>query len=167
TNPLLTVVDIETMAALAHQHGAHCVVDNTFASPYLQQPLPLGADAVVHSTTKYISGHSDVVGGFVASNDEEWDAQLGFIQNAVGAVPGPFDCFLTLRGAKTLAVRMDRHCWNAEAVVEGLVGHPAVERVLYPGLTDHPGHAVAAGQMRAFGGMVSFTVAAGEEAALK
>jgi cystathionine gamma-synthase len=155
------------VAAVAHEHGARCVVDNTFASPYLQQPLPLGADAVVHSTTKYISGHSDVVGGFVATDDEEWNAQLGFIQNAVGAVPGPFDCFLTLRGAKTLGVRMDRHCLNAAAIVEMLTDHPAVDLVLYPGLDTHPGHDVARRQMRAFGGMVSFTVAAGEDAALK
>ncbi|MDQ1396045.1 MAG: cystathionine gamma-synthase [Acidimicrobiaceae bacterium] len=166
TNPLLSIVDIAAVCAAAHAHGARVVVDNTFASPYLQQPLTLGADAVVHSTTKYISGHSDVVGGFVATNDVGWDTDLGFVQNAVGAVPGPFDCFLALRGVKTLAVRMERHCANAAAVAEMLCRHPAVAEVRYPGLPQHPGHEVAVRQMRGFGGMVSFTVAGGEAAAL-
>jgi cystathionine gamma-synthase len=166
TNPLLAVVDIEAVAEFAHVRGAICVVDNTFATPYLQQPLSLGADAVVHSTTKYVGGHSDVVGGFVATNDDALDERLGFLQNAAGAVPGPFDCFLALRGLKTLAVRMDRHCANAAAVAEMLCRHPAVERVLYPGLPGHPGHEVAARQMRGFGGMVSCTLRGGEEAAL-
>ena len=142
------------------------VVDNTFATPYLQQPLTLGADIVVHSATKYLGGHSDVVGGFLAVDDDELGERLRFTQNAAGAVPSPFDCYLVLRGVKTLAVRMDRHCENARAVVDLLVGHPAVERVLYPQLPDHPGHAAAAKQMRDFGGMVSFTVAAGMEAAM-
>jgi len=166
TNPLLSVVDIAAVAALAHQRGAVCVVDNTFASPYLQQPLALGADVVVHSTTKFLNGHSDVVGGFVATDDAERDARLGFVQNAAGAVPGPFDCFLTLRGVRTLAVRMDRHCASAAAVAERLSEHPAVESVFYPGLPTHPGHALAARQMRGFGGMVAFTLAGGEQAAL-
>jgi cystathionine gamma-synthase len=166
TNPLLTVVDIEAVAAFAHERGARCVVDNTFATPYLQQPLALGADAVVHSTTKYLGGHSDVVGGFVATGDEELAARLRFLQNAVGAVPGPFDCFLVLRGVKTLAVRMDRHCANARAVVDLLTAHPAVARVLHPSLPEHPGHRVAATQMRDFGGMVSFLLAGGRDAAL-
>ena len=144
-----------------------CVVDNTFATPYLQQPLALGADIVVHSATKYLGGHSDVVGGFVALDDDELAERLRFTQNAAGAVPAPFDCYLVLRGVKTLAVRMDRHCANARAIVDLLVGHPAVERVLYPQLPDHPGHAAAAKQMRDFGGMVSFTCAAGEAAALR
>jgi cystathionine gamma-synthase len=167
TNPMLSVADVAAVAGLAHERRALCVVDNTFATPYLQQPLDLGADVVVHSTTKYLNGHSDVVGGFVAIADPERDERLGFVQNAVGAVPGPFDCFLALRGVKTLAVRMDRHCANAAAVARLLCDHPAVERVLYPGLESHPGHAVAARQMRAFGGMVSFAVAGGEEAALR
>jgi cystathionine gamma-synthase len=142
------------------------VVDNTFATPYLQQPLTLGADIVVHSATKYLGGHSDVVGGFVAVDDDELGERLRFTQNAAGAVPAPFDCYLVVRGVKTLAVRMDRHCENARAVVDLLVGHPAVDRVLYPQLPDHPGHAAAAKQMSDFGGMVSFTVAAGKEAAM-
>jgi cystathionine gamma-synthase len=167
TNPMLSIVDIAAVAGVAHRHGALVVVDNTFATPYLQQPLALGADLVVHSTTKYIGGHSDVVGGFVATGDAGVAEQLAFIQNAVGAVPAPFDCFLTLRGIKTLAVRMDRHCANAAAVVDLLVGHPQVDHIFYPGLVGHPGHAVAARQMRGFGGMVSFTVAGGEEAALE
>ncbi len=167
TNPLLTCVDIERVAELAHAHGAIVVVDNTFATPYLQTPLADGADIVVHSATKYLGGHSDVVGGFVALNDEELAAQLRFTQNAAGAVPAPFDCYLVLRGVKTLAVRMDRHCSNARAIVDLLLGHPAVERVFYPQLPDHPGHAAAARQMRDFGGMVSFTMAAGEAAALE
>ena len=166
TNPLLSCVDIEAVAAVAHERGANVVVDNTFATPYLQNPLALGADAVVHSATKYLGGHSDVVGGFVAMNDDALAEGVGFVQNAAGAVPAPFDCYLVLRGVKTLGVRMERHCANARAVVDLLVGHPAVERVLYPQLPDHPGHAAAARQMRDFGGMVSFTCAGGEEAAL-
>ena len=165
TNPLLTCVDIEAVAALAHEHGVLVVVDNTFATPYLQQPLVLGADIVVHSATKYLGGHSDVVGGFVAVIDDGLADRLRFTQNAAGAVPAPFDCYLVLRGVKTLGVRMDRHCQNARAVVDVLVRHPAVERVLYPQLPDHPGHAAAAKQMRDFGGMVSFTVRGGGEAA--
>ncbi len=165
TNPLLTCIDIEAVASVAHEHGALVVVDNTFATPYLQQPLPLGADIVVHSATKYLGGHSDVVGGFVAVDDDTLADRLRFTQNAAGAVPAPFDCYLVLRGVKTLAVRMDRHCQNARAVVDLLVGHPAVERVLYPQLPDHPGHAAAARQMRDFGGMVSFTLRGGADAA--
>lgn len=167
TNPLLRCFDIEAIAALAHERGAMVVVDNTFATPYLQQPLSLGADVVVHSATKYLGGHSDVVGGFLALNDEGLTQRLRFTQNAAGAVPAPFDCYLALRGVKTLAVRMERHCANARAVVDLLVGHPAVERVLYPQLPDHPGHEAAAKQMRDFGGMVSFTLRAGKEAALR
>jgi cystathionine gamma-synthase len=166
TNPMLGIVDIAAVARLAHERGARCVVDNTFATPYLQQPLALGADAVVHSTTKYLGGHSDVVGGFVAANDVNLAAHIAYLQNAVGGVPGPFDCFLVLRGVKTLAVRMERHCANAAAVVDMLERHPAVAAVRYPGLPTHPGHEIAARQMRDFGGMVSFTVAAGEGAAL-
>jgi cystathionine gamma-synthase len=162
TNPLLTCIDIEAVAALAHERGALVVVDNTFATPYLQQPLTLGADIVVHSATKYLGGHSDVVGGFVAVDDDVLAERLRFTQNAAGAVPAPFDCYLVLRGVKTLAIRMERHCHNARAVVDALLGHPAVERVLYPMLPDHPGHAAAARQMRDFGGMVSFTVREGE-----
>jgi cystathionine gamma-synthase len=167
SNPTLSIVDITAVAAFAHDRGARLVVDNTFATPYLQQPLALGADVVVHSTTKYLGGHSDVVGGFVAMNDSELAEEMAFFQNAAGGVPGPLDCYLVLRGAKTLAVRMDRHCDNAAAVVEMLVGHPAVSRVMYPGLPSHPGHAVATRQMSGFGGMVSFVVAAGEGAALE
>jgi cystathionine gamma-synthase len=166
TNPLLSCVDISAVAAVAHDRGARVVVDNTFATPYLQQPLAVGADVVVHSTTKYLGGHSDVVGGFVALNDSALAERLAFLQNAVGAVPSPFDCYLVLRGVKTLAVRMERHCGNARALVGMLVDHPGVRRVLYPGLDDHPGHAVAARQMRDFGGMVSFLASGGEEAAL-
>lgn len=166
TNPLLTCFDIEAIADAAHARGAIVVVDNTFATPYLQQPLTLGADIVVHSATKYLGGHSDVVGGFVAVNDDELAERLRFTQNAAGAVPAPFDCYLVLRGVKTLAVRMERHCHNARAVVDLLAGHPAVERVLYPQLPDHPGHAAAAKQMRDFGGMVSFTLVAGRAAAM-
>ncbi|MGH9126516.1 MAG: cystathionine gamma-synthase [Acidimicrobiales bacterium] len=167
TNPRLSIVDIAAVVERAHARGALVVVDNTFATPYLQQPLSLGADVVVHSVTKYLGGHSDVVGGFVAVNDAALAERLGFLQNAIGAVPGPFDCFLVLRGVKTLAVRMDRHCANAAAVVDLLVGHPGVAEVRYPGLASHPGHEVAARQMRGFGGMVSFIVAGGEEAALE
>jgi cystathionine gamma-synthase len=166
TNPALTVVDIAALAQVAHARGGSVVVDNTFATPYLQQPLVLGADVVVHSSTKYLSGHSDVVGGFVATNDAEIAARLGFVQNAVGAVPSPFDCYLVLRGVKTLAVRMDRHCENARAVVAMLAEHSAVAKVLYPGLPMHTGHGVARKQMRDFGGMVSFVTAGGEAAAL-
>ena len=158
TNPLLTCIDIESIADLAHSRGALVVVDNTFATPYLQQPLHFGADIVVHSATKYLGGHSDVVGGFVALDDDDLAEQIRFTQNAAGAVPAPFDCYLLLRGVKTLALRMDRHCANARAIVDLLVGHPAVDRVLYPQLPDHPGHAAAAKQMRDFGGMVSFTM---------
>ncbi len=167
TNPMLGLVDIARVAEIAHDGGARLVVDNTFATPYLQRPLELGADIVVHSTTKYAGGHSDVVGGFAATDDAEIDEHLGFLQNAVGAVPAPLDCYLVLRGLKTLAVRMDRHCDNAEAVVDFLQGHPAVTTVLYPGLPDHPGHALAARQMARFGGMVSFVVAAGPDVANK
>jgi cystathionine gamma-synthase len=167
TNPLLRCFDIEAIATLARSRNALCVVDNTFATPYLQQPIGLGAHVVVHSATKYIGGHSDVVGGFVALDDDELATRLRFTQNAAGAVPSPFDCYLALRGAKTLAVRMERHCTNARAVVDLLVGHPAVERVLYPQLPDHPGHPAAAKQMRDFGGMVSFTLRDGAEAALR
>jgi cystathionine gamma-synthase len=167
TNPLLTVVDIAAAATVAHERGALVVVDNTFATPYLQQPVGLGADIVVHSSTKYLGGHSDVVGGLVAVGDAGMAEQIAFVQNAAGAVPGPFDCYLVLRGVKTLAVRMDRHCDNARAVAALLAEHPAAARVLYPGLPSHPGHDVARRQMHDFGGMVSFTVAAGEDAALK
>jgi cystathionine gamma-synthase len=167
TNPLLTCFDIEAVAEIAHAHGALVVVDNTFATPYLQQPISLGADIVVHSATKYLGGHSDVVGGFLAVDDDEIAGRLRFTQNAAGAVPSPFDCYLVLRGAKTLGVRMDRHCENARAIVDLLTGHDAVERVLYPQLPDHPGHAAAAKQMRDYGGMVSFTVAGGETVARK
>ncbi len=156
TNPLLGIADIAALAQVAHDRGALLVVDNTFASPYLQQPLALGADVVVHSTTKYLGGHSDVVGGALVVQDEETYQTLKYHQNALGAVPGPFDAWLTLRGARTLGIRMDRHCDNAERVAQFLTRHPKVRRVLYPGLPDHPGHDVAAKQMRRFGGMVSF-----------
>jgi cystathionine gamma-synthase len=167
TNPLLGIADIAALAEVTRGAGARLVVDNTFASPYLQQPLALGADVVLHSTTKYVGGHSDVVGGALVLDDDELAEQLTFTQNSVGSVPGPFDAWLTLRGAKTLAVRMERHSDNAERVVEALAAHPAVAKVLYPGLPGHPGHEVAAKQMRRFGGMVSFLVAGGKEAALK
>lgn len=167
TNPLLTCIAIEAVASLAHERGALVVVDNTFATPFLQQPLSLGADVVVHSATKYLGGHSDVVGGFLAVNDDEFADRLRFTQNAAGGVPAPFDCYLVLRGVKTLGVRMERHCSNARAVVDMLLGHPAVERVLYPQLPDHPGHRAAAKQMRDFGGMVSFTLRGGLDAALE
>lgn len=166
TNPLLRVIDIEAVAELAHERDALVVVDNTFATPYLQTPLALGADIVVHSATKYLGGHSDVVGGFLATNDDERAERLGFLQNAIGGVPGPFDCWLVLRGVKTLAVRMQRHCANARAVAEMLREHPAVEHVYYPGLDSNPGHETAKRQMRDFGGMVSFTHRDGEQAAL-
>ncbi len=167
TNPLLNIGDIEALAAVAHDAGALLVVDNTFASPYLQQPLTLGADVVVHSTTKYAGGHSDVVGGAVVARDLEVADKLAFHQNAMGAVAGPFDAWLVLRGLKTLGVRMDRHCDNAERVVEFLSGHPEVTAVIYPGLPEHPGHAVAGRQMKRYGGMVSFRVAGGEARALE
>ncbi|MFP5023058.1 cystathionine gamma-synthase [Pseudonocardia phyllosphaerae] len=167
TNPLLGIADIAALAGVARDAGASLVVDNTFASPYLQTPLALGADVVVHSTTKYVGGHSDVVGGAIVTNDDDLAAALSFAQNSTGSVPGPFDAWLTLRGVKTLAVRMERHCDNAERVAEMLAGHPAVEKVLYPGLPDHPGHEVAAKQMRRFGGMVSFQTAGGRDAALQ
>lgn len=167
SNPLMRIADIAALAELAHRRGGRLVVDNTFATPYLQQPLALGADVVVHSTTKYLGGHSDVVGGFVATNDAGVGERVAALQNAVGAVPSPFDCYLLLRGVKTLAVRMDRQCASAMRVATMLAGHPAVAAVHYPGLPDHPGHDVAAAQMRDFGGMVSFTVRGGEEAALE
>ncbi|MBW3620204.1 MAG: cystathionine gamma-synthase [Actinobacteria bacterium] len=164
SNPLLKILDIAALAEIANAGGAELVVDNTFATPYLQQPLELGADIVVHSTTKYIGGHSDVVGGAVCT-DEENAEELRYLQNAVGAVPGPWDSYLTLRGAKTLAVRMDRHCENAQRIAEYLAEHEAVVEVLYPGLPAHPGHELAASQMLAFGGMISFRLRGGEEAA--
>jgi cystathionine gamma-synthase len=164
TNPLLNVVDLRAAAEAAHAAGAIVVVDNTFATPYLQRPLEHGADVVVHSTTKYLGGHSDVVGGFAATNDASIAERLRFLQKSLGAVPGPFDAWLVLRGVKTLAVRMRRHCENARAVAGFLREHPRVERVLYPGLPDHPGHEVAARQMDDFGGMVSFLVESEEEA---
>lgn len=167
TNPLLSISDIEGIAAIGRKSGAKVLVDNTFASPALQQPLTLGADVVLHSTTKYIGGHSDVVGGALITDDEELDAAFAFLQNGAGAVPGPFDAYLTLRGLKTLVLRMQRHSENATAVAEFLTGHPAVERVLYPGLPGHPGHDVAARQMRGFGGMVSVRMRGGRAAAEK
>ncbi len=159
TNPLLRVVDIDVVSEVAHSRGAMVCVDNTFATPYLQQPLRLGADLVVHSSTKYIGGHSDVVGGAIMTNNDELEQRLRFHQNAVGAVPSPFDCWLLLRGIKTLALRVDRHCSNAMEVAAALETNKAVVRVHYPGLASHPGHAIAARQMRMFGGMVSFEVA--------
>ncbi|MFE7610764.1 MULTISPECIES: cystathionine gamma-synthase [Streptomyces] len=166
SNPLLGISDIAVLAGIAHDAGARLVVDNTFASPYLQQPLALGADVVVYSTTKYMGGHSDVVGGALVVNDDTLGDELAFHQNAMGAIAGPFDAWLVMRGIKTLAVRMDRHCANAARVAELLVAHPKVTRVLYPGLPEHPGHEIAAKQMRSFGGMVSFQVAGGEQAAV-
>jgi cystathionine gamma-synthase len=167
TNPLLGIADIAALAEIARAANAKLVVDNTFASPYLQQPITLGADVVVHSMTKYLGGHSDVVGGALITADDELGQQLAFHQNSMGAIAGPFDSWLVLRGIKTLGVRMDRHCSNAERVVDFLTGHPAVAGVLYPGLPEHPGHETAARQMRGFGGMVSFRLRGGEEAALK
>jgi cystathionine gamma-synthase len=166
TNPLLNVADIAGLAAVAHDTDARLVVDNTFATPYLQTPLALGADVVLHSTTKYLGGHSDVIGGALITDDAELDEQVAFLQNGAGAVPGPFDAWLTLRGIKTLAVRMERHCDNAERVVAALQAHPAVTGVRYPGLATHRGHEIAAKQMRRFGGIVSFTVDGGVSAAL-
>ena len=156
TNPLLHVVDIEAAAEVAHDHDALCAVDNTFATPYLQRPLELGADIVSHSLTKYLGGHSDVVGGALVTNDPDLDERFGFYQNSVGATPGPFDCFLVLRGTKTLPVRMDRHCENAHEIATWLDDHPDVEQVYYPGLDSHSGHEIAAKQMDDFGGMLSF-----------
>jgi cystathionine gamma-synthase len=167
TNPLLGIADIAGLSAVAHEAGALLVVDNTFASPYLQQPIGLGADIVVHSTTKYIGGHSDVLGGALVINDDETAATLAYHQNAMGAISGPFDAWLTLRGIKTLGVRMDRHCDNAERVAAFLSQHPKVASVLYPGLPDHPGHEVAAKQMRRFGGMVSFRAVGGGAQAIE
>ena len=167
TNPLLGIADIEALAQLAHDADALLVVDNTFASPYLQQPLAFGADIVVHSTTKYLGGHSDVVGGALVVADVALGERLAFHQNALGAIAGPFDAWLALRGVKTLGVRMDRHCDNAAALVQVLSAHPAVSRVLYPGLPDHPGHDVAQRQMSGFGGMVSFQLRDGEQAAVE
>jgi len=166
TNPLLSVADIAALAHVARGCGATLAVDNTFASPYLQQPLALGADIVIHSTTKYLGGHSDVVGGALVVADPELAARLAFAQNAVGSAGGPFDAWLTLRGVRTLGVRMDRHCANAAQVAAMLANHPAVARVYYPGLSDHPGHEVAVKQMRGFGGMVSLRHAGGEDAAV-
>jgi cystathionine gamma-synthase len=166
TNPLLTIADIAALAGIAHGAGARLVVDNTFATPYLQAPLGLGADMVLHSATKYLGGHSDVVGGALITDDAGLDEQVRFLQNGAGAVPGPFDAWLILRGIKTLAVRMERHCDNAERIAAALQAHPAITRVHYPGLSTHPGREVAAKQMRRFGGMVSFTVQGGAAAAL-
>ncbi|MGZ4154048.1 MAG: cystathionine gamma-synthase [Actinomycetota bacterium] len=164
TNPLLKVVDVAAVSSIAHDGGATVVVDNTFATPYLQRPLELGADVVVHSVTKYLAGHSDLVAGAIVTNDDELRDRLAFLQNAVGAVPGPMDCYLALRGLKTLAVRMQAHCRGADAVARFLRQHPKVVRVRYPGLEDDPGHEVAARQMDGFGGMVSFEVGSAEEA---
>ena len=165
SNPLLRVADIAALAAIAHDAGALLVVDNTFATPYLQRPLEFGADIVLHSTTKYLGGHSDVVGGALVTPDPELYERLRFLQNAAGPVPGPFDAWLVLRGLKTLAVRMERHCANAMAVAEYLAADPRVAEVMYPGLTSHPDHALAHRQMDAFGGMVSFRPTGGVEAA--
>ena len=167
TNPLLNVGDIERLAEVAHEAKAKLVVDNTFATPYLQRPLDLGADVALHSTTKYLGGHSDVVGGALVTNDEQLDADIAFLQNGAGAVPGPFDAYLTMRGIKTLAVRMERHCDNAEKVADYLNRHEKIERVLYPGDPSHPGYDVAAKQMKRFGGMVSVLVSGGIEEAKK
>jgi len=167
TNPLLSIADIAGIAQIAEDSSLKVLVDNTFASPALQQPLALGADVVLHSTTKYIGGHSDVVGGALVTNDEELDGAFGFLQNGAGAVPGPFDAYLTMRGLKTLVLRMQRHSENASAIAEFLAGHPAVSSVLYPGLPTHPGHQVAARQMSGFGGMVSVRMRGGRQAAEK
>ncbi|MCK6626561.1 MAG: cystathionine gamma-synthase [Anaerolineae bacterium] len=167
TNPMLRLADIAAISRLAHQAGAKVAVDNTFATPFLQQPLALGADFVVHSTTKYLGGHSDVVGGAILTSDAEAYQRLKFLQNAVGAVPGPMDCWLVLRGIKTLALRMERHCANAKQIAAFLVEHPAVARVHYPGLPGDPGHTLAARQMHDFGGMISFILKGGEPAARK
>jgi len=165
TNPLMKINDIAALAEIGHEHGVLVVVDNTFASPYLQQPIALGADAVIHSTTKYLGGHSDVVGGAVVVNDAELAEKVGFLQFGVGAISGPLDAWLTIRGIKTLAVRLDRHSANAQSIAETLAGHPAIETVYYPGLETHPGHELASRQMKAFGGMISLGLAGGEAAA--
>ncbi len=165
SNPLMKISDIAALAELGHEAGALVVVDNTFASPYLQQPLALGADVVVHSTTKYLGGHSDVIGGAVVLDDDELAEKVGFLQFGVGAISAPLDAWLTVRGIKTLSVRMERHTANAQAIAEALTGHPAIERVYYPGLADHPGHELAARQMRGFGGMLSLAFKAGPAAA--
>ena len=167
SNPLLQIVDLAAAAALARRRGVLTVVDNTFATPYLQRPLALGADIVVHSTTKYLAGHNDVIGGAIVTDDSSLNEELKFFQNAVGAVPGPQDCFLVLRGVKTLSLRMERHCENAQRIAESLAKHPAVSKVYFPGLASHPGHDIAARQMSGFGGIVSFEVAGDGEAALK
>ncbi len=167
SNPLMKITDIAALAELGHEYGTTVVVDNTFASPYLQRPLELGADVVVHSTTKYLGGHSDVLGGAVVLSDPELAEKVGFLQFGVGAVSGPMDAWLTVRGIKTLAVRMDRHSSNAAAIAERLVGHPKLETVFYPGLPSHPGHELAARQMKSFGGMISVAVAGGPAAAKK
>jgi cystathionine gamma-synthase len=164
TNPLLNVIDIRAAAEAAHDAGAMVVVDNTFATPYLQRPLELGADLALHSTTKYLGGHSDVVGGFIATNDPTVAERLAFLQKSLGAVPGPYDCWLVLRGVKTLALRMKQHCENAHAIAYWLTRQSRVQEVLYPGLPTHPGHAIAANQMRDFGGMISFLMESEEEA---
>lgn len=161
TNPLLQITDIRAAAQIAHRHGALCLVDNTFASPFFQRPLELGADLVLHSTTKYIGGHADVVGGAICLNDLQLYERLKYLQNAAGATPGPLDCFLTLRGLKTLALRMQEHQKNALRIAMFLKSHPRVRRVYYPGLLDHPGYEIAAGQMEGFGGMLSFEVEGG------
>ncbi|HEY3023388.1 MAG TPA: cystathionine gamma-synthase [Actinomycetota bacterium] len=164
TNPLLKVIDIAAAAELAHGRGALCVVDNTFATPYLQRPLELGADVVVHSVTKYLGGHSDLVGGAVVTNDDALADRLAFLQNAIGAVPGPMDCYLALRGVKTLALRMEAHCRGARRIAEFLSQHPRVTKVYFPGIPGHPGFEVAVRQMKDFGGMVSFEVGSKDEA---
>jgi len=164
SNPSLKVVDIEAVATAAHEAGARVVVDNTFATPALQRPLELGADAVMHSVTKYIGGHSDLIGGAIVTSDPEWTERLGFLLNAIGAVPGPMDCYLGLRGLKTLALRMQRHSENAAAIADWLSSHPKVRRVYFPGLPTHPGHEIAARQMADFGGMVAFEVGSADEA---
>ena len=165
SNPMMKISDIAALAEIGHAVGALVVVDNTFASPYLQNPLALGADVVVHSTTKYLGGHSDVLGGAVVTNDDELAEKIGFVQFAAGAVPGPMDAWLTVRGIKTLALRVERHSANAHAIADSLLGHPAIERVYYPGLADHPGHEIAARQMRGFGGMLSLALVGGAAAA--
>ncbi len=164
SNPMLKIVDVTRVSSVAHAAGARVVVDNTFATPALQRPLELGADAVVHSVTKYLGGHSDLIGGAIVTSDAEWIERLAFLTNAIGAVPGPMDCYLALRGLKTLAVRMHAHCDNARAIATFLVAHPKVTAVHYPGLSTHPGHDLAARQMSDFGGIVSFQVATAEEA---
>ena len=165
SNPMMKISDIAALAEIGHAVGAIVVVDNTFASPYLQNPLPLGADVVVHSTTKYLGGHSDVLGGAVVTSNDDIAEKVGFLQFAVGAVAAPMDAWLTVRGIKTLAVRMTQHSANAQAIAEALDGHPAIERVFYPGLADHPGHELAARQMRGFGGMLSLSMVGGADAA--